>query len=77
MMPLVLVGLIGASARVGADNHRPLLGQPSLEVLTQMETARAESYQQVGDVVADTDDGDVKTAAGLIVSALGAGRYCA
>jgi shikimate kinase len=65
------------AARVRDDDHRPLLGEHPLEVLTRMADARAELYRQVADVVIDTDHRDAGTVAGLIVGALGARRSCA
>ena len=56
--------------RVHDDDHRPLLGEHPLEVLTKMADERAGLYEQVADLVIDIDHSDAATVAGLVVHEL-------
>jgi shikimate kinase len=53
--------------RVNDDDHRPLLGQHPLAVLVKMADERAGLYEQVADLVVDTDHADAATVAGQVV----------
>jgi shikimate kinase len=58
------------SERVRNDDHRPLLGDHPLDVLTAMAGERARRYEQLADVIIDTDDESVETVASRVVDAL-------
>jgi shikimate kinase len=58
------------SARVGREDHRPLLGNQSHGVLATMALERSGLYQELADLVIDTDDQDPKAVAAHIVLAL-------
>jgi shikimate kinase len=55
------------AARVHDDDHRPLLGEQPFAVLTKMADERAELYEQVADLVVDTDQEDAETVAAQVV----------
>jgi shikimate kinase len=58
------------ASRVEHDNHRPLLGDRPLDVLTAMASERAELYRSVSDLVVDTDGRDAVTVAGAVLDEL-------
>jgi shikimate kinase len=58
------------ASRVRLDDHRPLLGEHPQDVLTDMEHERSGIYEDLADLVIDTDHEDVETIAGRIVGAL-------
>jgi shikimate kinase len=59
--PVVLAG------RVGFGDHRPLLGDDPLGVLSVMDSQRSEQYRSVADMVTDTDALDSDAVTSLIV----------
>jgi shikimate kinase len=56
--------------RVEHDDHRPLLGDHPLEVLTSMAAERAGLYGAVADMVVDTDGRDAQAVAGEVIDEL-------
>jgi shikimate kinase len=62
--PTILAG------RVRPGDHRPLLEDRPLAVLTAMATERAHLYQEVADAVIDTDDLDAESVADLVLEML-------
>ena len=58
------------SSRVRQDDHRPLLGEHPLDVLTDMAHERSGLYEEVAELTIDTDSQDVETIANRIVEAL-------
>jgi shikimate kinase len=65
------------TARVEHDDHRPLLGDHPLEVLTSMASERSELYGSVADLVVDTDGRDAAAVSDAIVEQLDARRLSA
>ena len=57
------------SKRVGHDDHRPLLGEHPLDVLTSMSRDRSGLYEEVSNFVVDTDDEDVEATADCVLDA--------
>ena len=57
------------SKRVGHDDHRPLLGEHPLDLLTSMARDRFRRYEEVSNFVVDTDDEDVKAIADRVLDA--------
>ena len=62
--PTVLAG------RVKPGDHRPLLGDRPVQVLTQMAADRAALYGEVADVVIDIADRDVDAVVTLVLNAM-------
>jgi shikimate kinase len=60
--------------RVRDDHHRPLLGEHPFAVLTKMADERTGLYEQVADLVVDTDHADVAAVADRVVDRIRAGR---
>ncbi len=58
------------ATRVEHDDHRPLLGDHPLEVLTSMAAERASLYGSVADLVVDTDGRDAATVAAAVLDEL-------
>jgi shikimate kinase len=65
------------ATRVEHDDHRPLLGDAPLDVLTSMAIDRAGLYGSVADLVVDTDRLDADAAAGVVLAELGRRRLSA
>jgi shikimate kinase len=58
------------AGRVRPGDHRPLLGDRPLDVLTSMAAERATLYEQVADAIVDTDHLDARTVAGRVLRLL-------
>jgi shikimate kinase len=65
------------ATRVGHDDHRPLLRDHPLEVLTSMASERAELYGSVADLVIETDRLDADAVARAVLDELGRRRLTA
>jgi shikimate kinase len=55
------------ASRVEHDDHRPLLGDRPLDMLTSMARERAELYASVADLVVDTDGRAADTVAAAVL----------
>jgi shikimate kinase len=62
------------AARVEHDDHRPLLGDHPLVVLTSMARERAGLYGSVADLVVDTEGRDTAAIADIVVEEMGVRR---
>jgi shikimate kinase len=58
------------ASRVEHDDHRPLLGDRPLAVLTSMASERAGLYRSVSDLVVDTDGRDAAVVADTVLEEL-------
>jgi shikimate kinase len=58
------------AGRVRLGDHRPLLGDRPLDVLSTMAIERAELYGQVADAIVDTDHLDAGAVAGRVLALL-------
>ena len=65
------------AARVAHDDHRPLLGDRPLQVLTSMATERAGLYDTAADLVVDTDGLDAGAVTGVVIEELDRRRLSA
>jgi len=61
--------------RVNDDDHRPLLGQHPHAVLAKMADERSGLYEQVADLVVDTDHADATSVAGQVVDRIRDPRF--
>src|ERR1700722_1263352 len=58
------------AGRVRPGDHRPLLGERPLDVLSSMAVERASLYEEVADAIVDTDHLDVRSVADRVLSLL-------